>query len=264
MREASVVSSTPSLPDSSMVQRPVKNTPGSITTLVAATSPSTCAPAFISMTPRARMFPTTRPRTSASRTSTSERMIPCSPISRRSQFRMSPSNSPSMRNVPVAIRVPRNVVPTPITVPGIRPSVGAAFLFLNFIMVAALVRYPVEARARLGPGRVRKLENTPSFEEALQVFLPVVLELDLAALASRLNGHMGAEALLKSRFPLAEPVRLDVLRPRMLASQLPPHERFSAAHREPLDLNVPSRGELIATRLEAQKGAGVTGRQCFT
>src|SRR5438132_11554004 len=143
------------------------------------------------------MLPITRPRTTASLTSTSARIRPCSPISRRSQFRISPSNSPSIFSVPATISVPRKLEPTPTTVFGGCTSSGSLLRVRNRIMTSpAAWDIPVWRKGRS--------QHTPGFEQPLQVLLRVELELHPAALASGSNRNLGRELLLQPCLPLAE------------------------------------------------------------
>src|SRR5262249_23521644 len=123
-------------------------------------------------------------------------MTPCSPTSRRSQRRMSPSNSPSMRSVPDTIRVPRMLEPTPIHVLGAGGSSSTGLRVRNFIIgfpSLALVspdnwNVAVRCEALAGPKlRDEPLENTPGFEQTLEILLTVVLELDTPALATGMD-----------------------------------------------------------------------------
>src|SRR5690348_12651755 len=229
-----------------MVQRPVKWTPGSIVTLTAETSPSTFAPAFISMTPSARMLPITRPRTKASFTSIAARMSPCSPISSRSQLRTSPSNSPSIRSVPATMSVPRKLEFTPITVLGAGGS-SATARGPNLIMASSAVRVSAGS------------QDAPCLEQSLEILLPGELELDLAALAPGKDRDVGAEPLLEFGLPLGEAVRLCSTRPGVSAPEPPANECLRPSHGKTLAGHVSRRGQLVAGRVEREQCPGMAG-----
>src|SRR5207249_1205674 len=131
----------------------------------------------------------------ASLTSISARINPCCPTSSRSQLRMSPSKSPSIRRVPETMSVPLKLDPTPITVFG---SVGTSTFVVrlrNFMKVpfcstdseGACDRFHQGTGARpsrstTGSGPVLpRSENPPGFEQTLEVLLGVVLELHFSA-----------------------------------------------------------------------------------
>src|SRR5262252_3429418 len=135
----------------------------------------------------------------ASFTSTSARMMPCSPISSRSQFRMSPSNSPSMRSVPLTINVPRKFEFTPITVFADGCSSGCGCWVRNLSTCTS----------------VCGLQDAPGLEQPLEVVLAVELELHPAALAPGLDRDLRREPLLEPRLPLGESGQAAGTRPRV-------------------------------------------------
>src|SRR5438128_4653573 len=162
-------------------------------------------------------------------------MTPCSPISRRSQCRMSPSNSPSMRSVPLTISVPRKFAPTPITVCAGGGDSGLAGRDRNFIIglpslvseallglraaCGTLPAFESRCRSRV-VGVMRSLffhdgsrsKNAPCFQKPLEVGLSVIFELDLTALARGRDRYPRGEALLELGLPFLE--SLERLRPQ--------------------------------------------------
>src|SRR5262245_18914281 len=197
------------------------------------------------------MFPWTRPRMRASFTSMSARMMPCSPISSRSQFRMSPSNSPSMRSVPGTIRVPRSEVPRPTTVLGCAGSAPSLDRERNFIMAAFL-------------SGARALHHPPGLEEALEVGLAEVHELHLSTPAPGRDRDAGPELPLQLRFPLHHPLRTRGPGAGVLAAEAAAYESLGAAHREALGLDVAGGRKLISRSRKREKRAGMSGGQCST
>src|SRR5512144_537056 len=100
-------------------------------------------------------------------------MTPCSPISRRSQLRTSPSNSPSIRSVPDTINVPRQLDPTPKTVLTASGALSLDGRERNFI-----IGIPPQVGAA---DRPRSSDDVPGFQQPLEIFGAVVLELYGAA-----------------------------------------------------------------------------------
>src|SRR5204862_7943975 len=112
--------------------------------------------------------------------------------------------------------------------------------------------------------RPASLEDSPGLEQTLEIFLSVIFEFDLAALATRSDGHVSAELLLELRFPLSQPTHLRRRSTRMLSAQLSAHERLGSPHGEPLELDVSRHADLLHRGLEAEERAGMASAQCFT
>src|SRR5262245_46436834 len=93
-------------------------------------------------------------------------------------------------------------------------------------------------------------QDAPSFEQAFEIFLAVVLEFDLPALAAGDDRDVSAELLLQLGLPFGEAVRARRGPPRVLAPQLATDIGLGTPHRESLELHVARGTDLIGCGVE--------------
>src|SRR5205085_6136476 len=114
--------------------------------------------------------------------------------------------------------------------------------------------------ARRGAASVQTSHYRPGLQQTLEIFLAVILELDLPALATRLDRDVGSEPLLQFDLPLLKPREARRHGTGMSLPELASDVGFGAADREPLGGHVTGRGQLISRIFKGENGSRVPSR----